>query len=182
MIAIFLLNGVVGSILNIPMFLGEELGWRGFMMPRLINLFNPKIAFLLGGTIWALWHMVMIAQGLNYPNHFFTGIGMMILMCIPVGIIIQYFYFRSKSIFVPILAHAAINKSTMSMSFVIDKADYNTFVFGPTGVVGIIIFYVTAIYLYRKIDWQNENPLKVLETEDIESSKAYGLFRTRRSI
>jgi membrane protease YdiL (CAAX protease family) len=171
MIVIFLLNGVIGSILNIPMFLGEELGWRGFMMPRLIKLFNPKIAFLIGGTIWALWHMVMIAQGLNYPNHFFLGIGMMILMCIPVGMIIQYFYFRSKSIFVAVLAHAALNKSAMSMTFVIDKAHYNTFLFGPTGIIGIIIFYMVAIYLFSKIDWQNENPLKVLEMEDVESSK-----------
>jgi hypothetical protein len=64
------------------------------------------------------------------------------------------------------------------MSFVIDKAHYNTFLLGPTGVIGIIIFYMAAIYLYRKIDWRNENPLKVFETEEVESGKTYDLHKT----
>jgi membrane protease YdiL (CAAX protease family) len=160
LIVIFLINGILGSLIDIPMFLGEELGWRGFMTPRLINLSNPRIAFLAGGTIWALWHVVMIAQGLNYPNHLLLGIFMMIALSVPVGIIIQYFYFRSKSIFVAALAHAALNKSAMSMAFVIDKDNYNTLLYGPTGIIGIILFYFVAIYLYHKIDWKKENTLK----------------------
>jgi hypothetical protein len=76
-----------------------------------------------------LWHAVMIAQWLNYPNHFIAGIFMMILFPIPVGII-QYFYFKSKSIFVAALAHAALNKSVMSMSFIITKDHFNTFLYG----------------------------------------------------
>ena len=158
LIVIFLVNGVIGSIFDIPMFLGEELGWRGFMIPRMMALLKPKMAFLAGGTIWALWHTVMIAEGLNYPNHFFPGIGMMILMTIPVGIIIQYFYYKSKSIFVAALAHAALNKSAMSMSFVIDKANYNTLLDGPTGIAGIILLYTVAAWLYTRIDWAVENP------------------------
>lgn len=159
-IAIFLLNGIIGSIINIPMFIGEELGWRGFMTPRLIKLLNPKKAFLAGGAIWALWHAIMIAQGLNYPNHFIAGIFMMILFAIPVGIIIQYFYFKSKSIFVATFAHAALNKSAMSMSFIVNKDHFNTFLYGPTGIIGIILFYVVALYLYKKMDWTKENTLK----------------------
>jgi membrane protease YdiL (CAAX protease family) len=44
---------IIGSIINIPMFIGEELGWHGFMTPRLIMLLNTKRAFLAGGVIWA---------------------------------------------------------------------------------------------------------------------------------
>jgi len=43
-------------------------GWRAFMTPRLLKLFNPKAAFLIGGAIWALWHGVGILLGLNYPR------------------------------------------------------------------------------------------------------------------
>ena len=153
LITIFLVNGILGSIIDIPMFLGEEVGWRGFMVPRLLKIVSPPKAFLIGGTVWALWHVVMIAQGLNYPGHFIPGIFMMILMAIPVGIIIQYFYARSGSIFVAAMAHAALNKTAMSMSFVLNKDHYNTLLYGPTGVAGILLFSVVAVYLYRRIDW-----------------------------
>ncbi|NVO19828.1 MAG: CPBP family intramembrane metalloprotease [Bacteroidetes bacterium] len=162
---IFLLNTFVGGILNIPLFLGEELGWRGFMTPRLLSLYNPKIAFLVAGVIWALWHTVMISEGLNYPDHLFGGIGMMILLSIPVGIIIQYFYFRSRSIFVAALAHAGLNKSTMTITFILKHDNYNTFLYGPTGVIGLALFYLAAIYLFKKIDWQKENTFKPANEE-----------------
>lgn len=170
LIAIFLLNGIVGSILNIPMFLGEELGWRGFMTPRLISLMKPQLAFLTGGIFWALWHVFMIAGGLNYPGHFIGGIFMMILMTIPMGIIIQYYYFRSRSIFVAALAHAALNKSTMSISFVIAESHYNSFLYGPTGIIGIVLFYLVALFLYRKINWREYNTYKA-NSNDVETSE-----------
>jgi membrane protease YdiL (CAAX protease family) len=173
LIAIFLINGIVGSLLDIHMFLGEELGWRGFMTPRLLALVEPKKAFVIGGTIWALWHVVMIAQGLNYPDHLKLGIFMMVLMAIPVGIIIQYFYFRSKSIFVAALAHAALNKSAMSMAFVIEKHNYNTLLYGPTGIIGIILFYIVAIYLYNKIDWKKENTFKMAAKQEFQKENVY---------
>ena len=37
------------------MFLGEEIAWRGYLVPRLLTLFGPKKSFLIGGSIWALF-------------------------------------------------------------------------------------------------------------------------------
>jgi membrane protease YdiL (CAAX protease family) len=36
---------------------GEELGWRGFLLPRLQERFTGLIASLIVGVIWALWHL-----------------------------------------------------------------------------------------------------------------------------
>jgi membrane protease YdiL (CAAX protease family) len=36
---------------------GEELGWRGFLLPRLQTRFGPLVATLLTGAVWALWHL-----------------------------------------------------------------------------------------------------------------------------
>jgi len=157
-LAIILVNGLVGSFLNIPMFLGEELGWRAFMVPRLLKLYKPQIAFLIGAAVWGLWHGVMIIMGLNYPSvHPVSGILLMIVFCIPVGIIFQYFYLKSKSVFVAALAHAGLNKSAMSMSFLLAGDSYNTLLYGPTGIIGIVIFSIIAFFLYRRIDWEKEN-------------------------
>jgi membrane protease YdiL (CAAX protease family) len=37
--------------------LGEELGWRGFLLPRLLNKFSPLGASVILGVLWGIWHM-----------------------------------------------------------------------------------------------------------------------------
>ena len=155
---LILINGFIGSILNIPMFIGEELGWRGYLTPRLLKLFNAPKAFLLSAVVWALWHAVMIMQGLNYPSiHPVLGILLMIVLCIPLGVINQYFYFKSRSIIVAALAHAALNKSVMTASFLLKNESYDTVLYGPTGIIGIVIFSIVAIILYKRMDWKKNN-------------------------
>jgi proline iminopeptidase len=48
--------------LNLPLGpLGEELGWRGFLQPRLDDRFGPACGALILGAIWALWHLPLWA-------------------------------------------------------------------------------------------------------------------------
>ena len=37
--------------------MGEELGWRGFLLPRLRERFNALISSLIVGAVWAVWHL-----------------------------------------------------------------------------------------------------------------------------
>jgi membrane protease YdiL (CAAX protease family) len=46
-----------GRILVDPGALGEELGWRGFALPRLLELIDARSASLLLGIVWAVWHL-----------------------------------------------------------------------------------------------------------------------------
>ncbi len=42
----------------------EELGWRGYALPRLLNRFSPFTASLILGVIWGIWHL---------PSFFVSG-------------------------------------------------------------------------------------------------------------
>jgi membrane protease YdiL (CAAX protease family) len=44
----------------------EEIGWRGFLLPRLLERFSPLEASLVVGLVWAAWHLVFLAL-LNVP-------------------------------------------------------------------------------------------------------------------
>jgi len=48
--------------------MGEELGWRGFALPRLQLRMNALSASILLGIIWALWHLPLWFAGLGFEN------------------------------------------------------------------------------------------------------------------
>lgn len=46
-----------GTIYGVLIAAGEELGWRGFMLPRLLTRYNGLVASLIVGIVWGLWHL-----------------------------------------------------------------------------------------------------------------------------
>jgi len=50
--------------------LGEEAGWRGFLLPRLLERYLPLTASLMLGLIWSVWHVP-----LDYASYFHTILG-----------------------------------------------------------------------------------------------------------
>jgi membrane protease YdiL (CAAX protease family) len=68
---------LIAPIVNSLFTFGEEYGWRGYLLPKLMPLGSPK-AILLSGVIWGLWHAPIIAMGHNYgveyPGYPWAGI------------------------------------------------------------------------------------------------------------
>lgn len=138
--------------------MGEELGWRGFLTPRLLQLTSPAKGFLLSGVIWGVWHVFGILMGHNYPGHLVLGTFMMVLLCIPMGVILQNYFLKSGSIFVPMVAHGAINWSSVTLLSYFAKPEIlDPILFGPTGIIGIAIFWsVGLVYFKRYLSLQAE--------------------------
>ena len=103
-----LLALTLGPLFNTLFGLGEELGWRGFLLPRLLPLGQFR-AILLSGAIWGVWHMPVILQGHNYPQHPVAGVFLMIGFCILFGAILSWLYLRTSSPWAPALGHGSLN-------------------------------------------------------------------------
>jgi len=89
--------------------LGEEIGWRGFLLPELLKRNGPLVASLTLGVVWGLWHLPIDL----YAGFLVKGPGAVVVRIIwtlPVAILFTWFYLRSKgSLLVALLLHASIN-------------------------------------------------------------------------
>jgi membrane protease YdiL (CAAX protease family) len=99
---------LLAPFINVLFALGEELGWRGFLLPNLMPLGQWK-AILLSGVIWGIWHAPAVAQGLNYPGYPVLGVFMMIVFCVLLGTIFSWMTLNTRSPWTAALAHGAVN-------------------------------------------------------------------------
>ncbi|MBI4484165.1 MAG: CPBP family intramembrane metalloprotease [Acidobacteria bacterium] len=99
---------VTGPVATWAFALGEEMGWRGYLLLRLWR-WGPRRALLVTGLIWGAWHLPMIWMGYNYPGYPVLGSLLMILYSVLLGIVLGWFMLRSGSVWIPALAHATVN-------------------------------------------------------------------------
>ena len=98
----------IAPLFNMLFAMGEELGWRGFLLPKLLPLGQWK-AIIISNVIWGFWHAPAILQGLNYPEYPVAGVFMMVVFTVFLGIILSWLYLNTKSPWAPALAHGAVN-------------------------------------------------------------------------
>lgn len=97
----------VALVFTIPNAVGEEIGWRGFALPRLRASGGALAATLVLGVFWGLWHVpAWIGQGLS------LGAGPMasrVLGIVATAFVITWIYYGSGGSLVPVvLYHASI--------------------------------------------------------------------------
>lgn len=120
-----LLAIVQGVVLSFAA-LGEELGWRGYMMPKLIELMGMPKAIIIGGIIWGLWHAPLTCVGHNfgmdYPGFPYLGIIVMCLFCTALGTVLMCVTIKTNSIWPAAFMHA-VNNSMPSVLLLFMKQD-----------------------------------------------------------
>jgi uncharacterized protein len=91
--------------------LAEELGWRGFLFPRLLQRFGFHGACLISGLIWAAWHVPELLwtdfRPDTQPIFFLTCFTIMVTA---LSYLMGYLRLRSGSLWPCVLLHATHNK------------------------------------------------------------------------
>ncbi|GAA1205597.1 CPBP family intramembrane glutamic endopeptidase [Rhodoglobus aureus] len=119
LVAAQFVNVLIGSIINTIPALGEELGWRGWLLPKLLPL-GIVPAILISGVIWGLWHAPLILLGYNYVDApGWLALTAMVGMTIVIGAVFSWLRIRSASVWPAALAHGAFNAAAgFSLVFV----------------------------------------------------------------
>ena len=133
---------LIGPLINVFFGMGEELGWRGFLLPKLLPIGQWK-AILFSGLIWGFWHAPVIWQGHNFPLHPYWGIVVMMLGCVLLGAILSWLYLKTRSPWSAALAHGSVNAwGGLPMVFLLPGFDalYGGIILSLTGCIVLAAF------------------------------------------
>ncbi|HIZ36792.1 MAG TPA: CPBP family intramembrane metalloprotease [Candidatus Ruania gallistercoris] len=100
-------NAVISSLAAF----GEELGWRGWLLPNLLPL-GRWPALLLSSVIWALWHAPIILLGYNFGYTDARGLALMTGFCLGLGMFLGWLRLRTASVWPAVVGHGAVNAAT----------------------------------------------------------------------
>ncbi len=146
--AMFLGTLFVSPIVNGLWAYGEELGWRGYLLPKLMPLGKPK-AYLILGVVWGLWHMPIILIGFNYPGYPLLGVLMMIGLMTSLGFYINELTLRHNSSILAGWVHGLFNSQRLGVWALLFPS-LNPLLGGAVGVISILMWALLGLWESRK--------------------------------
>jgi membrane protease YdiL (CAAX protease family) len=105
------LNAVVGLAIVSFLALFEEVGWRAWLLPRLVDRIGARGGVIVTSIIWALWHVPFQLSGIQHIDGVAPG---KLALTLPLGtmaagLILGWLWLRTESIWLVSLAHGASN-------------------------------------------------------------------------
>ena len=145
----------VNAVLNLPFTLGEELGWRGHLLPRLSPLLGGPTSAVVVGVIWGLWHAPVLAlfgfgAVIGLPGHGIKSWALALFFClttVPLGVIYAWLRFRSGSVWPCVVAHAMANSGLAALAVLALSTPSSMWLGGPIGLLGLAPAWALAIWL-----------------------------------
>jgi hypothetical protein len=101
---------LLGPIFALPLFLGEELGWRGYALPRLQQKYSALWSSVIVGVLWVFWHTpaFWFSEGTAISGQPVTlfAVGWYLIFMIGISILHTFVYNNTKgSVLLAILFH-----------------------------------------------------------------------------
>ena len=144
---IFLGSVTIAPFINSLFAFGEEYGWRGFLLPKLLPL-GRWPAHLIGGIIWGLWHAPLVLMGFNYPSHPWSGVVWMCVLTILLGIFESEWTLRYGSVLLASFIHGTFNSQVYRIWRVI-VPDAHPLLGGIGGLIGLGALAVLAAWAWK---------------------------------
>ncbi|MFA5338824.1 MAG: type II CAAX endopeptidase family protein [Candidatus Omnitrophota bacterium] len=134
---------VLGPAISVVYAAGEEIGWRGFMLPQLYKSKGFTASCLITGIVWSVWHFPLIITGL-YLAKMPMGPQLLLLLVTITAMTfaIGWLRLKSGSVWPAVLMHASHN---FYIQWLFDPLTTETgpmskYMIGESGIVLTVIF------------------------------------------
>ena len=156
-----LLAGSFGLVGSLARALGEEIGWRGFLVPELFKTFGFTSTALISGVVWSCWHYPVLIWGdYNAGTPAWYGLTCFTVMVVSISFVFAWMRLKSGSLWTGAILHASHNlyiqgiftpmtRNTGKTSWYIDEF----------GAVLPLVTLAFAIYFWRRRNELRPAPL-----------------------
>lgn len=104
------LMGTFGLVGSMSRALGEEIGWRGFLVPEMSKTFSFTATALMSGIVWSLWHYpVLIFADYNAGTDTRYAMACFTIMVVAISFVFAWMRLKSGSLWTGALLHASHN-------------------------------------------------------------------------
>ena len=141
----------LGFLLTCLPVLGEEIGWSGFLTPKLLKIYSVRTTSLIVGLFWSVWHFPAILGG-------FYGQGTPLWAALPgfTLVIVGYSFVRtlllikSKSLWTGVVLHSSGNIILMGMfwEMTVHKG-FAAYIVSETGILTGIVCLISGLILIK---------------------------------
>jgi hypothetical protein len=129
--------------------MGEEYGWRGYLLPKLLPFGEVKAAVIVG-MIWGPWHVPLLLAGLNYPGvNPLAAIAIFVPGAILLSLLSTRLYVAAGG---SVLAVAVLHGSFNSFGDTLTGTKHfegNPLVATPAGMIGLGVLTLAAVVAYH---------------------------------
>ncbi len=141
-----------GMVRSCATALGEEIGWRGFLVPELAKRFSFTATALISGCIWSLWHYpILIFADYNAGTPTWYGLTCFTVMVVAISFVFAWMRLKSGSLWTGVLLHASHN---LFIQAFFDPITTNTgrtkYVIGEFGAGLAIVCILFAAYFWSR--------------------------------
>lgn len=133
--------------------IGEELGWRAYMNQKMEILFGNDITCILGGIIWALWHVpgniATVMAGQANMTEILIGNFERAILLISLGVFLMFITKKTDTVWPAVVGHITYNMSISASAQIFGEAnafansrEIHWIMFVPFLIVGIIFWVI----------------------------------------
>lgn len=141
--------------------LGEEIGWRGYLLPIQVQMYGIKKAVIWNGLLWGVAHVTLIYFGFNYSlkNAFapWSNILIMTFLCIVIGIIESYVTIETGNCMYAAIFHGVINLIGEIPVFLSKDMVNSLLGPNPTGLIGMSGLIILSLILFFRLGKIKDN-------------------------
>lgn len=133
--------------------LTEEIGWRGFLQPKLTKKFGIPKGILITGIIWAVWHFIFIFSGNYYDagNAFINTI-LFTITIVLMSFFIGFIRIASHSLWPCVVFHSTSNAILQACTYQFNiKNPYYIYISGEAGIINIIFWGIVLLIIFPKL-------------------------------
>ena len=127
--------------------LGEQIGWRGFVLTELQKTFNPLKSAIIVGVVWGFWHAPLWLLSGFAGLQLLQYIACFMIYIIATSIIMTAFYNLNRNLLIPIIIHQLANFFiAIQVGDLLQLLTVTSLLYFAVSIVFIIVNYNKSLY------------------------------------